>query len=328
MRSDRLREILATLDETGATDGIAVHARDARILREARFASKLARNAPATPLSGESGESLTRCCSTTSDAAVRRTRAVKRVVGCSGKKPGFVRLPSPSTPAIPDDAYSELEELVGRNVESKASTADEPIFRCQATDWFGASKAVGWWNVRSFLNEWSCGNVGFWRFSTTMTRIVLGEIGRRLHLIPRQTTCRTIRRPNRRDATAARARAGHVGSDPLQAGDRADTRRRRAEQGPVVRSFRDAPLLWQDLSVKSRVERFVDENTGKLVQLKSDCYILDGVVCSGRPELGQVVLPPRHLSMVARGVAPARRRRPRMTRGAHLWALGTRKSPR
>ena len=56
------------------------------------------------------------------------------------------------TPAIPDSAYSELRGLVVRNVESKASTADEPIFRCQATDWFGASQAVGWWNVRSFLN--------------------------------------------------------------------------------------------------------------------------------------------------------------------------------
>ena len=147
------------------------------------------------------------------------------------------------TPAIPDSAYSELEaRRPQRRVE--ASTADEPVFRCQATDWFGASQAVGWWNVRSFLNEWSCGNVGFWRFSATMARIVLGEIGRRLHLVPRVEVMPHHRSARtRRDAPAALARAGLVGSDPLQGGDRADTRPDGPEQGPVLRSLRDAPSV-------------------------------------------------------------------------------------
>ena len=41
------------------------------------------------------------------------------------------------------------------------------------------------------------------------------------------------------------------------------------------------PYCGKTVPVKRRVERFIDEGTGKLVQLKSDCYILDGVVCTG-----------------------------------------------
>ena len=33
-------------------------------------------------------------------------------------------------------------------------------------------------------------------------------------------------------------------------------------------------------SVKVKVQRFVNERTGRLVELKSDCYILEGVICS------------------------------------------------
>jgi hypothetical protein len=107
---------------------------------------------------------------------------------------------------------------------------------------------VGWWNVRSFLNEWSCGNVGFWRFSATMTRIVLGEIGRRLHLILGSRRGRTIGRPSasRRLRRVGSSRARWFRSAPGRTSSR--PRPYGPEQGPVLRSLRDAPLLWQDLS--------------------------------------------------------------------------------
>jgi hypothetical protein len=192
------------------------------------------------------------------------------------------------TPAVPDNAYSELEQLALRNVESKASTADEPIFRCQATDWFGASHAVGWWNVRSFLNEWRSGNVGFWRFSSRMTRIVLGEIGLRLHLIRRVEE-------KHRDLSAE-----PVGTPPprwLEPGSLVQIRSRDEIEPTLDATGRNKglffdhcemlPFCGKTFPIKSRVERFVDENTGKLIQLKSDAYMLDGVVCSGDRSAGK-----------------------------------------
>ncbi len=34
--------------------------------------------------------------------------------------------------------------------------------------------------------------------------------------------------------------------------------------------------------VKDRVERIIDERTGQMIEIASDCLILDGVVCSGQ----------------------------------------------
>ena len=43
--------------------------------------------------------------------------------------------------------------------------------------------------------------------------------------------------------------------------------------------------------VKARVERFIDEGTGELVELNSDCFILDGVVCDSARSDGRWFCP-------------------------------------
>ena len=41
------------------------------------------------------------------------------------------------------------------------------------------------------------------------------------------------------------------------------------------------PYCGETHTVKQRVERFIDERPGELIELKSDVFILDDVVCSG-----------------------------------------------
>ena len=47
------------------------------------------------------------------------------------------------------------------------------------------------------------------------------------------------------------------------------------------------PYCGKTAVVKTKVERFIDERSGEMVELKSDCYILDGVVCKGHISDGQ-----------------------------------------
>jgi hypothetical protein len=182
---------------------------------------------------------------------------------------------------VPDDAYGKLEQLVTRNTESQTSTPEERLFRCQATDWFDASQPVGWWNVRSFLDELTCGNVNFWQFSKIMTRIVFSEIGRRLHLIPRQQFM-----PHNPSAAPVVAPSPQ-GLEPgtlVQVRSRNEIAESLDAKGMNRGLWFDremVPHCGKTYPVKRRVERFIDEKTGKLIQLKSDCYVLDGVVCSG-----------------------------------------------
>src|SRR4029450_1169738 len=42
-----------------------------------------------------------------------------------------------------------------------------------------------------------------------------------------------------------------------------------------------APACGKRFRVKSRVDRLIDERTGRMIELKNDCIVLEGFVCSG-----------------------------------------------
>jgi hypothetical protein len=275
-------EILATLDETGATEGLPfmpemLHFFGQRYRVQAR---------------------VERACDTL-EWGVRRIPATVMLddLRCDGQahagcqagcrlywKETWLRPASEAaTPLARDDAYSQLEQLVSQNVETSSSTADEPIFRCQATDWFSASERVPWWSFRSFLREWTGGNVSFWRFSTIMARIVVSEIGRRLRLIGPSGEPFMPRDPSTDPATTFSPRG-------LQPGSLVQVRSKK-EIAPTLDAKGKMRGLWfapemlpfcgKTYRVKGKVERFIDEGTGKLIELKTDAYVLDGAACAG-----------------------------------------------
>jgi hypothetical protein len=43
--------------------------------------------------------------------------------------------------------------------------------------------------------------------------------------------------------------------------------------------------------LQAQVERFIDETSGKMVELTSDCVILEGVVCRGHVSAGRWFCP-------------------------------------
>ena len=269
-------EILATLDETGATDGLP-------------FMPEMLEFFGGT---FRVQTRIERACDTVKWGVRRIPDAVMLDdlrcdggghAGCQAGcrlfwKEAWLRPASEPVPATHDEAYSELESLVSRNVQTPASTADEPIFRCQATHWFGASQPLAWWDIRSFLNEWKCGNVGFWEFSKIMTRVVFSELGRRLHVIPR-----TGFMPH--DPSTEPVIPPPRGLEPgslVQIRSKAEIARTLDANGKLKGLWFDREMLpycGETFPVKTKVDRFIDEGTGKMINLKSDCYILDGVVC-------------------------------------------------
>ena len=47
----------------------------------------------------------------------------------------------------------------------------------------------------------------------------------------------------------------------------------------------------QVFQVRQRITRLIDERTGQMIHLSSDCVTLDGAVCSGRNSLGRWFCP-------------------------------------
>jgi hypothetical protein len=272
-------EILETLDENGCLEGT-----------------------PFMPeMLGFFGRTFTveaqaaRACDTITRSGVRRIQKTVLLddLRCSGAahmgcqagcrlywKEAWLRPASSEQAAAATDTadLSRLEALAGRGVEAAESTPEEPVLRCQATELLRASEPVGWWSIESFLHELTSRNVGLWRWIRVMARIVVEEIGERSRLFDR--------RPFPQHELAGPSAA--PGTPSLRPGQLVRVRgkdeiaRTLAQSGKNRGLWFDREMLpycGHSTRVKRRVERFIDERTGRLIELSSDAYILEGVVC-------------------------------------------------
>ncbi len=273
-------EILATLDFTGCADGLPFMPEMlAYYGRSVRVAARLERACDTHTWSGVRRLEDTvvlddlRCDGSAHDGCDARCRIFWREAWLRPATDEEVTEAS----AAADAAYAELERRT-RAATTRESDTSERLFRCQATELLRASAPVPWWSPLSLLHELRCGNVGPGRF----VRVLAGAIGH-------QFSRRVLRRP-----LGPPPRPGHAVGTPgpaLQPGDRvrvcsrleiADTLDDAGKNRGLRFDFPEmgrycgkaAPVLLQ-------VKRFIDEPTGKMVELRSDAYILDGFACSG-----------------------------------------------
>jgi hypothetical protein len=180
-----------------------------------------------------------------------------------------------------DDALAKLERLATEGTRGHDSTPEVPTYRCQATELLRASDPVPWWSLSSFLHEVTSGNVGVWRFVRVLTRIgyegVLRRLGRWTNapFKPEEMTGRGAVLPPPR---------GLQPGQLVQIRSGAEVSRTLNEQSRTKGLWFDREMkvyCGQTARVKARVERFIDEPTGRLVTLSTDAYILEDVVCNG-----------------------------------------------
>ena len=199
----------------------------------------------------------------------------------------------------PDTAFERLRDLTMRNSRPGAVESDvTDTYRCQATEFLRATVPLGWWDARSFLREVSSRNVSLWTFVRVMSRLALRrefEAPSAQGVTPFPASGQNLRRNDGRGPASRFGAAVKVRS--------ADQIAETLDQDGKLRG------LWFDREmlpycgtagrVQAQVKRFVDETSGAMIELKSDCYILEGVVCKGHLERGAVVLSASHLPLVA-----------------------------
>jgi len=189
-----------------------------------------------------------------------------------------------------DEALDELARRARAGAEDASSTPDDRIFRCQATELLRAGEQIGWWSVSSLVNELTSGNVGIRRFASVMTRIVVEEIARRLGFLSNHPF-----RPEEKATQSAPPppRAFQPG-ELVQIRPRSEIGRTLTQDGKNRGLWFDremVPYCNKTARVKARVDRFIDEGSGRLIELASDCYILDGVVCDSSRSEGRWFCP-------------------------------------
>ncbi len=177
----------------------------------------------------------------------------------------------------------EAEALVARCAGGVQRTVPvegrpEQRWRCQATDLAQATTHVELWDPRGYLRELTSGNVPLGHFLKVTARAVVQEPMRKLGLVP--------------EIHLAGTRTAPVADPPLglQPGEWVQVRSKEEIAATLTPQGRNKGL-WFDREmmpycggtyrVRRRVSRFVNDQDGKMIELKSDCVTLDGVVCSG-----------------------------------------------
>jgi hypothetical protein len=287
-------EILATLDENGCLDGLPFMP---------EMLSYFGRRFTVTA-------QVARACDTVHYSGVRRLRDTVMLddlrcdgsghAGCGAQcrfywKEAWLKPASSTSEAATqprEGTFDELGELV-RGHAQVSSAGETPLrFRCQATELLRASEPVGWFSIRSLFHELTGGNVGIVRFVRVMTRLVLEEIARRLKLLTPM--------PFPKDELGGASTPPPQPMQGLRPGELVQIKPKQEIARTLNTGGRNrglwfdremVPYCGQTAKVKARVERFINEGTGELVELASDCYILDGVVCDSARSDGRWFCP-------------------------------------
>jgi len=191
-------------------------------------------------------------------------------------------LPSQAVASVPRAANGAapngLEKLFRhtRKIDAESQAPTE-FYSCQATTLREATTPLHWYDPRPYLADLRSHNIGFWVFVKYVTYAVARAVLRTLNydLATRPGLARGTSSPKTLN---------------LQKGELVRVRSRR-EIYQTIGSNRKNRGLWYDIEMEqfsgkvfpvlTRVERLVDERTGKMIELTRDCIMLDGAVCGG-----------------------------------------------
>jgi hypothetical protein len=164
----------------------------------------------------------------------------------------------------------------------------ETRFRCQATLALNAAVPLSVKDARSYVRVLRGRNVSVARFVRVMVRAVRLETAKKLG---------RLQEPEVRGRGSVSPRLPVVG---LQPGDRVRVKTREQIEATLNDKGRNRGLFFdreelafcgKTLQVRQVIKRFIDERTGKMVELKSDCVSLEGGICSGEDSIGRWFCP-------------------------------------
>ena len=206
--------------------------------------------------------------------------------------------PSGANVGVPSSTGCGESEVWARTKMSD-SNGGPPTYVCQATQVPYATKPLAWWDVRQYIEDYVSGNVGLERIFSGLTYSIYYHIseagigvGRAMRwfynkfhplwggtLFPRKTGLIPEGTP-----TPTR-------THDLQPGELVRVKSHEEILKTVDSSNRNRGMYWDaelvpycggTYRVLKRVTKLISERTGKMLELKNPCIILDSVVCQAR----------------------------------------------
>jgi hypothetical protein len=286
-----VEEILATLDESGALDGLPF------MPEMLQYCGRQFRV----------GKSAHKTCDTIERYVIRRVDGTVHLEGlrCDGSghdgcqasclifwKEVWLRpVPGPGQGVVSRMDNSAIFERLQRAGRVGGSDAGLPIYRCQATDLLKFSTNVRRrerWDPRFYIRDVTSGNVKLGKLLWYGTGAAINAFLRKWF---------GFRLPRLRGLAIGQT---PTSNESIQAGEFVRVRPKEEIMQTLNPQLRNrgmwfdgemVPYCNSTFRVIRRVERLVDEKTGRMITLAHPALILDGVICSGHNAIDRMFCP-------------------------------------
>jgi hypothetical protein len=204
------------------------------------------------------------------------------------KEDWLVRLTPDARILRPDAAsIAALTAVIAKQIHQPGQPA---LFRCQVTEARRATTALPGWDLRQYAREVTSGNVTVGKLLRVALRAIPYEVCQAAReAIP--DSLRPLARWVRGKAQSRLAPRERLASLNLQPGDWVEVRSaeeikqtlnaRGYNRGLLFSAPEMMPACGKRFRVRRRVGRIIDEPTGRMLQMKHDCIVLEGQVCAG-----------------------------------------------
>ena len=297
-------EILATLDDEGCLDKLPF------MPEMLRYCGKTIRVA----------SSAHKTCDTISQTGGRRMRRAVHLEGvrCDGSSHGNCEagclifwkhewLKRPGEESKLPEGEPRLRQRDLAAATDQRDSKGEPVYRCQATCLFAATQALSKWDLRQYVRDLLSRNVSIGRligaFSFALfDRIVKLGFGYRA-LIAVYNRFQDMRgRHHYPFATGSIPKGSPTPMDilDLESGDTVRVKPLEEILSTLDTSNKNrglwfdaemVPFCERTYRVSHRVNRLIEESTGKMVEMKAPCIVLDGVFCKSFYSGGRLFCP-------------------------------------
>jgi len=223
------------------------------------------------------------------EAWLKRVERTERSQGSSG-------LPPP--PERSSATAAERDVWAGTRRGGQEDGA-EPAYVCQATQLPYATADLSWWDVRQYLEDWTSGNAGAWRILQGVVYSAYYHLSQAGIGLGRPLRWFYDKFHPAWRGTPFPRRAGPI---PAGTPTPSDTLNLQPGEWVRVKPYREilatlntenrnrglyfdaeaVPFCGGIYRVARRVSQILDEKTGKLVRMRTDSIVLEGVYCQAR----------------------------------------------
>jgi hypothetical protein len=212
--------------------------------------------------------------------------------------------PEPGAPEEPPAGWAPAptirsDEDLARCTRAARSDPDDPTYVCQATELPVATTPLPWWDVRQYIEDYASGNVGLRRMLSSfgysaynrLINLGIGWGGPLRWLYDAVQRCVGGVPYPRRPGKVPPGTPTPTGSLGLQPGEWVrvkryerilDTLDRASKNRGMYFDPEEVPYCGGLYMVASRVDRIINERTGKMMRFENAAVILDGVYCQAR----------------------------------------------